>query len=226
MSQFHIKGVWRSGRVVDCNPEVCGIESRWSYFWWFIRRKVDGKLSENSFAGEQKTFMSKKFSVPLTSESVTSGQAGGVFRQLFFQWRVEFGYKGWVWLQGLSLATRVNFSYKSWVWWKRLDMATRVGYCHKGRVWLQGSGYGYKGWVLLQRYSLVTRVGNDHMGWVWLQGDWGRGRGISFWEYFFPIFGIVSFQCMLSGLCLAIIEFNLAIRDDLASFQLSIYSCT
>jgi hypothetical protein len=30
-------------------------------------------------------FMSKKFSVPLTSESVTSGQAGGVFRQLFFQ---------------------------------------------------------------------------------------------------------------------------------------------
>jgi hypothetical protein len=29
--------------------------------------------------------MSKKFSVPLTSESVTSGQAGGVFRQLFFQ---------------------------------------------------------------------------------------------------------------------------------------------
>jgi hypothetical protein len=30
-------------------------------------------------------FMSKKFSIPLTSESVTSGQAGGVFRQLFFQ---------------------------------------------------------------------------------------------------------------------------------------------
>jgi hypothetical protein len=30
-------------------------------------------------------FMSKKFSVALTSESVTSGQAGGVFRQLFLQ---------------------------------------------------------------------------------------------------------------------------------------------
>ena len=44
-----------SGRVVDCNPEGRGIESRWCYFWWFIRRKVDGKLSENSFAGEQKT---------------------------------------------------------------------------------------------------------------------------------------------------------------------------
>jgi hypothetical protein len=29
-------------------------------------------------------FMSKTFSVPLTSESVTSGQAGGVFRQLFY----------------------------------------------------------------------------------------------------------------------------------------------
>jgi hypothetical protein len=29
--------------------------------------------------------MSKKFSVPLTSESVTSDQAGGVFRQLFLQ---------------------------------------------------------------------------------------------------------------------------------------------
>jgi hypothetical protein len=29
--------------------------------------------------------MSKKFSVPLTSESVTSGQAGGVFRQFFLQ---------------------------------------------------------------------------------------------------------------------------------------------
>ncbi len=29
-------------------------------------------------------FMLKKFSVPLTSESVTSGQAGGVFRQLFY----------------------------------------------------------------------------------------------------------------------------------------------
>ncbi len=55
ITQFHIKGVWRSGRVVDCNPEGCGIESRWCYFWWFIRRKVDGKLSEKSFAGEQKT---------------------------------------------------------------------------------------------------------------------------------------------------------------------------
>ncbi len=30
-------------------------------------------------------FMSKKFSIPLTSESVTSGQAGGVFRQLLLQ---------------------------------------------------------------------------------------------------------------------------------------------
>jgi hypothetical protein len=30
-------------------------------------------------------FMSKKFSVSLTSESVTYGQAGGVFRQLFLQ---------------------------------------------------------------------------------------------------------------------------------------------
>ncbi len=29
-------------------------------------------------------FMSKKFSVPLTRESVTSGQAGGVFCQLFY----------------------------------------------------------------------------------------------------------------------------------------------
>jgi hypothetical protein len=36
------------------------------------------------------TFRSKKFSVPLTSESVTSGQAGGVFRQLFFQWLFVF----------------------------------------------------------------------------------------------------------------------------------------
>jgi hypothetical protein len=36
-------------------------------------------------------FMSKKFSVPLTSESVTSGQAGGVFRQLFLQWRKSVG---------------------------------------------------------------------------------------------------------------------------------------
>jgi hypothetical protein len=100
--------VWRSGRVVKCNPEGCGIESRWCYFWWFIRWKVDGKLSENSFAGKQKTVgkfrwfrnipssssdlvgltrssCRKKFSVPLTSESVTSGQAGGVFRQLFLQ---------------------------------------------------------------------------------------------------------------------------------------------
>ncbi len=30
-------------------------------------------------------FMSKKFSVPLTNESIKSGQAGGVFRQLFLQ---------------------------------------------------------------------------------------------------------------------------------------------
>ncbi len=42
-------------------------------------------------------FKSKKFSAPLTSESVTSGQAGGVFRQLFLQcipqsWIYEFGY--------------------------------------------------------------------------------------------------------------------------------------
>ncbi len=29
-------------------------------------------------------FMSKKFSAPLTSESITSAQAGGVFRQVFF----------------------------------------------------------------------------------------------------------------------------------------------
>ncbi len=55
VTQIHTKRLWRSGRVVDCNPEGCGIESRWCYFWWFIRRKVDGKLSENSFAGEQKT---------------------------------------------------------------------------------------------------------------------------------------------------------------------------
>ncbi len=34
-------------------------------------------------------FMSKKFSVPLPSESVTSGQAGGVFRQLFLQCRLR-----------------------------------------------------------------------------------------------------------------------------------------
>ncbi len=34
--------------------------------------------------------MLKKFSVPLTSESVTSGQAGGVFRQLFLQCAVLF----------------------------------------------------------------------------------------------------------------------------------------
>ena len=32
VTQFPIKGVWRSGRVVDCNPEGRGIESRWSYF--------------------------------------------------------------------------------------------------------------------------------------------------------------------------------------------------
>ncbi len=55
VTQFHTKGVWHSGRVVDCNPEGRGIEARWSCFWWFISRKVDGKLSENSFAGEQKT---------------------------------------------------------------------------------------------------------------------------------------------------------------------------
>jgi len=34
-------------------------------------------------------FMSKKFSVLLTSESVTSGQAGGVFRQLFSQCTIK-----------------------------------------------------------------------------------------------------------------------------------------
>jgi hypothetical protein len=32
--------------------------------------------------------MLEKFSVPLTSESVTSGQADGVFRQLFLQCRI------------------------------------------------------------------------------------------------------------------------------------------
>ncbi len=36
-------------------------------------------------------FMSKKFSVPLTSESVTSGQAGGVFRQLFYSVHSLYG---------------------------------------------------------------------------------------------------------------------------------------
>ncbi len=38
-------------------------------------------------------FMLKKFSVPLTSESVTSGQAGGVFRQLFLQCRYLKGFE-------------------------------------------------------------------------------------------------------------------------------------
>ncbi len=47
--------MWPSGRVVDYNPKGHGIEYRWCCFWWFICRKVDGKLSGNSFAGEQKT---------------------------------------------------------------------------------------------------------------------------------------------------------------------------
>ncbi len=38
-----MKGVWRSGRVVDCNPEGCGIESR----WWTFDDSFVGKLTEN-----------------------------------------------------------------------------------------------------------------------------------------------------------------------------------
>ncbi len=102
-----MKRVWRSGRVVECNPIGRGIESRDAAF----DDSFVGKLTENcrqTPSRENKKrreipmvskysvlfvetrrinaiFMSKKFSVPLTSESVTSGQAGGVFRQLFLQ---------------------------------------------------------------------------------------------------------------------------------------------
>ncbi len=61
-------------------------------------------------------FMSKKFSVPLTSESVTSGQAGGVFRQLFFQWGGEARnvqlnlWLAWVWLRSEGLLIVVKQS--------------------------------------------------------------------------------------------------------------------
>ncbi len=43
---------WRSGRVTDCRSEERRFEPRWCCFrwFWFIRRKVDEKLSENSFA--------------------------------------------------------------------------------------------------------------------------------------------------------------------------------
>ncbi len=96
--------MWRSGRVVDYNPKGRWIESRWCCFWWFIWRKVVGKLLRGRTKNRREIpmiskysvffvrtrrinaiFILKKFSVPLTSESVTSGQAGGVFRQLFLQ---------------------------------------------------------------------------------------------------------------------------------------------
>ncbi len=85
-------------------------------WFWFIRQKIVGKLlyviskysvmivetrqinygkisliSKYSvfIVGTRRInsiFMLTKFSFPLTSESVTPGQAGGVFRQLFLQW--------------------------------------------------------------------------------------------------------------------------------------------
>ncbi len=105
------------------------------FWYWFIGRKVDGKLSENSYAWEQKTvgkfrwfrnipssvigtrrinliFMSKRFSIPLTSESVTSGQAGVVFRQLFLQCVLLlccagfFGLRGPQWQLGLGISDK------------------------------------------------------------------------------------------------------------------------
>ncbi len=48
--------VWRSGRVAGCSTRDCWIEPRWCNFWfWLIRRKVVGKLSENSVAWQRKT---------------------------------------------------------------------------------------------------------------------------------------------------------------------------
>ncbi len=99
--------MWRSGRVVDCDPEERGSSPAGATF----DDSFVGKMTENCgklLRGRTKKrreipmisnysvfvvgtrrinsiFMSKKFSVPLTSESVTSGQAGGAFRQLFFQ---------------------------------------------------------------------------------------------------------------------------------------------
>ncbi len=47
---------WRSGRVTDCNPEGRKFKPRWCSCWfWLIRRKVNGKWSEISFAQEWKT---------------------------------------------------------------------------------------------------------------------------------------------------------------------------
>ncbi len=48
-----------------------------------------------------------KFSVPLTSESVTSGQAGGVFRQLFLQ--CSNSLHGWYSETGLHIGMEGNF---------------------------------------------------------------------------------------------------------------------
>jgi hypothetical protein len=96
------------------------------------------------------------------------------------------------------------------VWLQGLGVATRVGYDYNGRVWLQ-------------RY-------------IWLQGlgmtTWGGldARGLNPRSFFFgnfsPIFGTISLQCMLSGLCLAIrVYFGYKCDWVLSGFG-DIFTCT
>ncbi len=64
--------------------------------------------------------------------------------QAEFDFRKGIIAKGWVWLQGLRMATRVGCGYKGWVSLQWSFMDTKV--------------------------YLVTRVGNVHMGWVDYKG--------------------------------------------------------
>ncbi len=99
--------VWRSGRVEECNPEGFRVEPRWWHVWFSLVgkltencRKVVGKLSENSaecqcpwnipsssseLVGLTWSACRKSVTSPWYLSTASSGQAGGVFRQLFLQ---------------------------------------------------------------------------------------------------------------------------------------------
>ncbi len=112
--------MWRSGRVVDWNPEGREIEFRKCCFWfWYIVGKLTEKLSENSFAWEQKTVGKFRWfrNVPPESSKLV---------------RLTVGKFRWFWNIPSSLSELVGLTWSTC--WKSFPSPLQVSLIHPVRL--------------------------------------------------------------------------------------------